>query len=87
MSDVFALQNPGLNSPAGDGTAVIPSDSVDLATPCRSIYVGTAGNIVLVTISGTTLTFVNVAAGSILPVRASRIRATNTTAGSLIALR
>lgn len=86
MPDAFASHITGLSSPAQNGFAVTPSDSVDLPTNCRSLYVGTAGNIVLVTAGGTTLTFVNVGAGSILPVRADRVRATGTTAGSIIAL-
>jgi hypothetical protein len=69
-----------------DGAAITPSDTVDLPAPARAIFVGGAGNIVLVTLGGTTLTFQGLLAGQILPVAASRVRATSTTATNLIAL-
>ena len=55
-----------------------PSDEV--------LYIGTAGNVALITAKGTTLTFVGLQAGQTLSVRASRVLSTGTTAGSIIAL-
>lgn len=77
----------GPTSPtAFDGAAITPSDTVDLPAPARAIYVGGAGNISLITLKGTTLTFQGLLAGQILPVAAARVRATGTTATNLIAL-
>lgn len=86
MADNFEKYNAGLDSPASDGLAVTPHDSTDLTTAGRALYVGVAGNVALVTTAGTVLTFVGVLAGSILPVRVSRVNSTNTTATDMIAL-
>lgn len=53
---------------------------------CDAIYVGGAGNMVVVLADGTAVTFNGVAAGSIIPIRAIRVNATNTTATNLVAL-
>ena len=86
MSDPFSSYLPGLDSPADDAAAVTPSNTVDLATVARSLYVGGAGNVSLVTARGTTVTFTAVPAGSILPVRCRRVRVTGTTATAIVAL-
>lgn len=86
MGDNFSSAQPGLESPADDGLAVTPSDSVDLATDGRALYVGGTGDVALVTPKGTVLTFVGVPAGTILPVRVRRVNSTNTDATSMIAL-
>jgi hypothetical protein len=73
---------------AYDGVTLTPSDTVDISNgPVRAIWVGGAGNVALVTLAGTIVTFAGCTAGSILPVMASRIMATNTTATNLVGLR
>jgi hypothetical protein len=72
--------------PAEDASAVTPSDSTNLTNAARALYVGTAGNIALVTVGGNVITFVNVQSGTILPVRTTRVNATNTTATNIVAL-
>ena len=86
MPDRFASNIPSLTSPATHGFAVTPSDTLDLSEATRAIYVGSGGALALRFLSGQTAIFVGVAAGSILPVRADRILATGTTAGSLVGL-
>jgi hypothetical protein len=67
---------------------VTPNDSTDLAIGfTRGIYIGGTGNLSVVMIDGQTITFPSVGAGSILPLCVSRIRATNTTATNIIALK
>lgn len=73
-------------APSDSYVAVTPSDSTNLTQVTRAIYVGTGGNLVAVTEGGQAITFANVAAGSILPIRAKRINATNTTASNIVAL-
>lgn len=74
------------DAPATDGVAVTPSDTVDVAGgPFRCLYVGVSGNIVLITLGGSTLTFIGVPTG-ILPVRGTRVKNTGTTASSIVAL-
>lgn len=80
------MTNTFLSLRAGDGFAITPSDSADLASDAAGIYVGVTGNIVLKTAGETTLTFVAVPAGTILPIDTRRVLATGTTATSLIAL-
>jgi hypothetical protein len=75
-----------IDGPPNDGAAITPSDSVDLTYTTRAIYVGADGNVALVTRDGTTLTFTGLKAGTMFPIRASRVMATNTTATGLIAL-
>ncbi|MGN6812553.1 MAG: spike base protein, RCAP_Rcc01079 family [Thermomicrobiales bacterium] len=68
--------------------AVTPSDSTDLATPARALFVGGAGAIVLNTTGGeTSVTIAAVPAGTTLPLSVKRVRATGTTATSIVALR
>ena len=86
MPDRFASNIPSLTSPATHGFAVTPNDTLDLSEATRAIYVGSGGALALRFLSGQTIIFVGVAAGSILPVRADRILATGTTAGSLVGL-
>lgn len=76
----------GLTSPADNATAVTPSDSADLAFNSRALYVGGAGNLVVTMAGGGDVTFTAVPAGSILPIRVSRVKATSTTATSIINL-
>ena len=73
------------SDPVSDGFAITPHDSTNFSRATRGIYVGTAGNIVVVFSSGA-VTFSNVPAGSILPVRAIRVNSTNTTASNLVGL-
>ena len=73
-------------SPADYAVAVTPNDSTDLARTPRAVYVGGAGNLNVDMSDGTTILFANLTAGTILPVRVKRVRATSTTATSLVAL-
>lgn len=85
-TDRFDKHAAGLMTPAEDGFAISPHDTNDLARTPRSIFVGGAGSIVLVTAKGTELTFNGLAAGSVLPVRASKVKATGTSATFLVGL-
>lgn len=85
-TDTFQSNGTGMTSPCTSAEAVTPSDTVDLTNVSRAIWVGTAGNVSLITKAGQTVTFVGVQAGTLLPIRASRIRATSTTASNMLAL-
>lgn len=86
MADQHQFAAEGLTSPADNATAVTPSDSTDLAYTSRALYVGGAGNIVVTMAGGGDVTFTAVPAGSILPVRVTRVKSTSTTATSIINL-
>jgi hypothetical protein len=86
MSDRYSTSTPNLVSPAIDGFAIAPSDTADLPEITRAIYIGVGGDVVGVTKLGSTLTFANVAAGTVLPVRLKAVKAAGTTAQSLLGL-
>lgn len=84
------------DGPDFDGYTVTPSDSADLTNGiCKAIYCTVAGNVAFqlvrkdttgnVTLIGST-TLLSVAAGEIIPLVASRIFATGTTATGIYAL-
>lgn len=73
-------------SPINDAASVTPDDLNDLASLPRALYVGTAGNLAVVTAGGQSVSFNNIPAGSLLPLRARRVSATGTTAGDILAL-
>jgi hypothetical protein len=71
---------------AANGAAVTPSDST-LLSGVRALYIGGAGDVsVNFPGSPTAVVFVGVPAGTVLPVQAMRVRATGTTATSIVAL-
>ena len=72
------------------GVSVTPSDTVDITginpnTPA-TLFVGTGGNIQVITIGGSTLILKNIADGSFLPIQVTRVMATSTTATDIVAL-
>lgn len=68
-----------LSDPANGVFAVTPSDSVDLAKMTRAIRATTAGNIAIIGADGVACTCA-FAAGETRPIRAKRIKSTDTTA-------
>jgi hypothetical protein len=84
--DPFKGIPEGGSVPADDAVAVTPHDTTQLATVSRGLYVGGAGNVAVLMASGQTVTFVGVAAGSVLPIRVARVNSTNTTATNIVAL-
>lgn len=87
MADAFSSNEAGLDSPAFNAAAVTPNDSTDLTNTARALYIGGAGDVVVDMVgSGSTITFAGLAAGTILPVRAARVRSTSTTATNIVAL-
>lgn len=86
MPDRFAELSVGLDSPATHGFSATPSDTTDLPEVTRAIYVGGSGSVHALLASGADLTLAGVAAGTILPIRVQRIKATGTTATFIIGL-
>lgn len=78
--------NSQLSSPAGIAWAVTPNDSNDMQQMSRALYVGTGGDVSVVTKGGYAVTFKNVLSGHILPVQCWRVCATDTTAQDIVAL-
>jgi hypothetical protein len=76
----------GWTAPAYDAASVTASDSADLAKPTRAIYIGGAGSVKVDTEGGNAVTFQGIASGSLLPIRATRVYSTGTTATNIVAL-
>jgi hypothetical protein len=75
------------DGPATNAFPITPDDVALLPQPVRGIHVGEGGHVVLDTYGGqTAVRFANVQTGTVLPVTALRVRATGTTANSLIGL-
>lgn len=72
--------------PGYDGIAVSPSDAVELSPAVRALYIGVAGNVKLKTIGGTTLEFIGIQAGTILPIQTKLVFNTSTTATNIIGI-
>lgn len=70
----------------GRAVAIVPDNGVDLPSGPAVVYVGGAGDVVCHDLEGNQVTFKGLQAGQTLPVRCSRVRATNTTATFLVAL-
>lgn len=76
------------SSPAVSAVAVTPADGTTLTNgQCRSLYIGGAGNVSVIMANDTVAaTFVGCSAGQILPIMATTVQATLTTATNIIAL-
>jgi len=86
MVDRFEGRAEHVNASAARGFAITPSDAADLFADTRAVYVGGAGNLAMVLISGDEITLQAIGAGSVLPIRARRIKSTGTTATHLVGL-
>lgn len=87
MSDAIFNRAAELDSPAWEALAVTPADADLSRMPTRGLYVGGAGNVTVVMAGGgSAVTFTNVPAGTILPIRVDRVNSTSTTATAIVAL-
>lgn len=67
--------------------AVTPHNTNALALgECSAIFVGVGGDVVLVDIDATEVTFKNVPSGGIIPCQTSIVKSTGTTATNIVAL-
>ena len=51
-----------------------------------ALYVGTGGDVEVITLNGDTVVFHNVPTGTFMPIQVTRVKAANTTASDIIAL-
>lgn len=72
--------------PGSKCTAVTISDTINLDQTARLLYVGTGGNVTVVNLDDTTVTFKNVVGGSSIgPFFIKRVNSTGTTASDIVA--
>ena len=78
------------NAPPDRHEVVVPSNTADgtadFAYVCRAIYVGVGGNVAVVPVLGSPITYVGVPAGAYILGYFKRVNATNTTATNMIAV-
>lgn len=63
-----------------NANAVTPSDSVPLAQVAMALYVTVTGNVAFISAGGDTVTLSAVPAFTLIPIAASQVKATGTTA-------
>ena len=87
MADQFKDTADHVTAPATRATAVTPHDTNALSDIPKALFIGTGGTIVLRAVnSGTDTVWKNLANASVLPIRASHVRATGTTAADIVAM-
>ena len=76
------------SKPAVRAEVVTPSNTVNLPLACRSLYVGTGGDLSVEMLDGPvkTVVFPNILDGSTLAVQCTRVNSTRTTASGIVAL-
>lgn len=75
--------NAGLSTPWLHAFAITPATTT-FTNASRGIFVGTGGNVNLVTAGGETVLFTNVPNGTLLPVVTKGVLATSTTASDIV---
>lgn len=84
LSSISQRSKP-IDAQATDAAAVTPSDTNDLAMVATALYIGTQGDVVVITlVGGETVTFKAVVGW--LPVIVTRVLATGTTASNIVAV-
>lgn len=73
------------NGPVVGGATITPGASA-LTKPIRGFHVGSAGDVSVTLLDGTTVVFRNCAAGAYYPYACTHVLATNTTAGNIVGL-
>lgn len=83
-TDSYSSNAVGLASPADNAESITPHDSNELTNVTRGLYVGGAGDAVVVFNDGTEVTLVGLQAGVVYPFRVKQVKSTGTTATSLV---
>jgi hypothetical protein len=86
MPDPFQSHADRLADPARRAFAVTPNDAAELQLLPKALLIGGAGTLTLRAIDAAADVTVTVVAGQCLPIRASHVRATGTTATGIVAL-
>ncbi|QQQ19555.1 hypothetical protein JIP62_05540 [Brevundimonas vitis] len=85
-NDVYQAHGRSPGSPARRAEAVTPSDTVDLTTYAKALYLGVGGDLTLIPAGSTAAVTLKNHAGGYVPVQARRVLATGTTAQHIVAL-
>jgi len=85
-NDSSSGDNVGITEAAVDAFEIAPDDANDITFITRGLLVGGNGDVKVTMKGGGIVTFKNVADGSLLPIRITRVWLTGTTAIDLIGL-
>ena len=85
MNDTFRKHTRSLTSPPEHGAAIVPGDA-DLGHVTRALYVGGGGDVAVRLQDGTELVLANVPTGTLIPIRVTRVLATDTSATQIVGL-
>lgn len=66
--------------------AVVPDDATTLPGEVRQLYIGTAGDLAVLTAYGESAVYKGLGAGIFVSIRAQRVLATGTTAADIVAV-
>ncbi|MFC3100234.1 spike base protein, RCAP_Rcc01079 family [Altererythrobacter lauratis] len=87
LKDDFQAFADSPMAPATQCFAITPDDVAELPRATKAIYIGSAGDVVLRALNAADdVTFRNLAAGSVLDVRARFVRASGTTATDIVGM-
>ncbi len=84
MKGTLESNSTSMIEPGDSAIAITPNNTQNLEHPTRGIYVGVTGNLRVLTIDNYDITFVNIAAGIIHPIRVLRVYSTGTTATDIV---
>ena len=79
------MANPVEAISACDAFAITKSDTT--VVNFDALYVGTTGDVAILTAKGSTTTFPTVPAGMIIPIKGTKVMSTNTTASGFVGMR
>lgn len=84
----FSHYRTGLSGPGDGAVEVNLAADTTFPVPVRALYVGTGGDVVIVTGRGEQVTFRGVPSGSLLPVMAATVKSTanGTTASNIVGI-
>ena len=82
--DDFSDQPLVMTYPARNLEVVTKSDTTKLFRVSRALWIGTAGNISVLTAGGQTITISNIQNGTLLPIQVQRVNSTSTTASDMV---
>ncbi|RZJ98170.1 MAG: hypothetical protein EON88_01280 [Brevundimonas sp.] len=85
-ADAYVNQAPSAGAPARRAEPVTPSDTVDLTTYAKALYLGSGGDLTVIPASGGSAVTLKAHAPGYAPIQVRRVLATGTTASFIVAL-
>ncbi len=87
MTDRFNNHADAVDAPATRSFPVVPSDSAELATLPKALYVGNGGTLAMQGPGDeVAVTWTNIPSGALIPFRAAKVMATGTSATDIVGI-